>query len=101
MIYLWRIPEDYPERHIGIYDRERSPDSYLFDEGVYLEEIIGTSIIRVDKDIEDLRIFDALDNNTMIPLINDRVIKILQSIAPSDVQFIDIIIEAKDGRVLE
>ena len=37
-IYLWEIPENYPERLIGRYERERSPDRFLFEKGIQLSK---------------------------------------------------------------
>jgi hypothetical protein len=36
MVLLWRIPDDYPEEAIGLYDRTSSPDEYLFKEGAHV-----------------------------------------------------------------
>ena len=50
-IYLWVIPENYPEKLIGRYERERSPDRFSFRQGKYLSnsQISSVPIIKFNS----------------------------------------------------
>jgi hypothetical protein len=99
MVYLWDIPNEYPEKLIGEYDRENSPDRFLFKKGELLPEDIGRPTFKFDADIAELKKLDDLSNNAMVPVISDRLASILIEVASKDIQLIDIVIKAKDGEL--
>ncbi len=100
-VYLWEIPENYPEKLIGRYERERSPDSYLLEKGVKLKpaQMIGTPIVKFSVEKRDIEKYDCLVNSTAIPLVNERLAKLLENIAGDEVQFFCIKIECTDGEL--
>lgn len=97
MIYLWDIPDNYPEYLIGDYDRDKSPDRFLFKEGEQLPADVGVPTIKFGATVKELDEIDDLANNAMVPLVSSRVAILLNECAASDIQLIDAIIEAKDG----
>lgn len=99
MVYLWKIPNEYPEKLIGEYDRENSPDRFVFKKGELLPEDIGTPILKFDANIAELKELDDLANNAMVPVISESLASVLVEIAPSDIQLIDVTINAKDGNI--
>ena len=88
MIYLWRISDDYPQSLIGKYQREGTPDRFLFKKGEALPETVGTPIIKFDAPLAKLREYDCLSHSAMVPLVSAACAELLQEIAPTDVQFI-------------
>jgi hypothetical protein len=96
MVYLWNMPENYPKELIGRYDRERGPDRFLFKAGRRLGTEAGHPAICFSARQSKLLKFDSLANNAMVPLINDRVARILLEICPDDVELVDTLVVAKD-----
>lgn len=99
MVYLWKIPDEYPETLIGEYDRENSPDRFIFKRGEMLSSDLEKPFIKFDASVQDLRELDDLANNAMVPVINGRLAAILADLAPEDIQLIDVVINAKDGEL--
>lgn len=100
-IYLWKIPEGYSEKLIGRYERERSPDRFLFRQGKRLLEsqVTPTPIIKFNVSKKQLEQYDCLDNSSAIPLVNKRLANLLMEIAGDDIQFFDVSIECTDGEL--
>ena len=94
MVYLWEIPNEYPERFIGDYDRKNSPDRFLFKREVLPLEL-RRPIINYDASIQELRQSDDLSNNSMIPVVSKRLAEALLKFSPNDIQLIDVLIAAK------
>ncbi|MFA5193784.1 MAG: DUF1629 domain-containing protein [Verrucomicrobiia bacterium] len=91
MIYLWRIPEFYPELLIGEYQRDRSPDRFLFDRGTRVaEDIPAPSFVFNARNarLAVLGRYDILPNSTMVPLVTQRVARVLDEMAGEDIQLI-------------
>ncbi len=63
MVYLWKIPDEYPEKLIGEYDRENSPDRFIFKKGEILSSDLAKPVIMFDVSVQDLRELDDLANN--------------------------------------
>lgn len=99
MIYLWKIPDEYPEKLIGEYDRETSPDRFIFKKGELVSSDLSKPVIKFDANVQDLSELDNLANNAMIPVISERLAAILADFAPEDIQLIDVAIKAKDGEL--
>lgn len=96
---IWDIPDDFKERCIMSYKwRERKTDSSIFGRGVRLPcADIGGIKCSLDPNEYDLifaaRVspkeftkFDCLPNNSTAPLINQKVLNILNKLCPSDIQ---------------
>ncbi len=97
MIYIWRIPEKYPQKLIGLYDEKNSPNRFNFRKGHKISEKQGTIFIKFSCNISDIKRFDNLPNSSQLPLVNERLSKLLDEITEFDVQYFDSIIECKDG----
>lgn len=100
-IYLWKIPYDYPEKLIGRYERERSPDSFHFVQGTRLRQnqIFKHPILKFNVNKKQLEKYDCLINNTAIPLVNARLTNLLKKLADDDVQLFETIVECTDGEL--
>ena len=98
MPLLWRIPDDFPERAIGEYERSKSPDRFLFREGRVLE-IDGMPTLKFDVPSVAIPPFDCLPNNSLVPLVNSRVKRVLEQLCPSDVQLFEASVIAADRAV--
>lgn len=99
MVYLWKIPDEYPEKLIGEYDRKNSPDRFIFKRGEMLASDLAKPVIKFDASAQELRALDDLANNAMIPVIGERLAAVLVESAPEDIQLIDVVIKARDGEL--
>lgn len=99
MIYLWRIPNEYPESLIGEYDKECSPDRFLFVQGERIGDGNAVPSFTFTGEPEVLKKFDVLPNNTMIPLISERVAQILTRVCRNDVELLTASVCAAGGKL--
>jgi hypothetical protein len=88
MIFIWNIPDEYPEELIGEYLRDRSPDRFLFLRGQSFPTDLGTPHFAFHGKADMLRAYDILPNNAMVPLISRRAADIVMKLCPSDVQLL-------------
>lgn len=95
--YLWRIPDDYPQRLIGGYQDAVSPDRFLFKMGEPLPTPLEQPSIRFDATLGELSKFDCLCSNAMIPLVNFSVAEALMKICSDEVEFIKTKVTGNDG----
>ncbi|MBN1514556.1 MAG: hypothetical protein JXB13_21245 [Phycisphaerae bacterium] len=100
MVYLWQIPDDYPENLIGTYDRSRSPDRFLLKQGKPLH-LVADVHVRFDATASVLRQLDDLATNAMVPLVSARVVEVLVRIAARQVQLIPTKIMTLDGEMTD
>ncbi len=101
-IYLWTdSSETFSEDLIAQYDTERSPNRYLFQEGRTLSQKECPQMLSVyfPSKKEVLLQYDCLPNTALVPLVNQRVQKILLQLAPNDIQIIPVVIECDDASV--
>lgn len=98
MVYLWSVPTNYKNNHIGEYDRKSSPDRFLLLQGRKLKDgMFNTTpevIFEVSKNI--LLKFDCLPTNASAPLVNSRIKKLLEINALNDVEFVQAKVICKD-----
>ena len=99
MVYLWKIPEDYPDKLIGEYVKDDSPDRFVFHSGGVVTEL-GKPSIEFDADPCELRKYADLANSAMVPLINDALADFLLREAKADIQLIDVSMTAR-GKPVE
>ncbi|MDP3269972.1 MAG: hypothetical protein Q8M40_13120 [Legionella sp.] len=99
MIYLWEDPKNCTNKMIAVYERDISPDRFLFLRGTPVEqEKIIKSAVFIHMMVKDkIRSYDCIPNNSASPLVNQRIIDLLLEFAPDDVQLIDAEIHCKDG----
>ncbi|WP_298627856.1 DUF1629 domain-containing protein [uncultured Legionella sp.] len=85
---------------IAEYNRNRSPDRFLFLNGaeVAFNEIKSKCVFEHEMTkIEVISKFDAIPNNCASPLVNQKIIDLLIKLAPDEVQFFDTEVHCKDG----
>lgn len=100
MVYLWRIPDEYPQHFIGEYDKNNSQDRFEYKRGVRTtNKAEGEGpVINFDKaTLSELDKFGCLASNAMVPIVNEKISSVLFEIAPNDVEFCDVMVKAKDG----
>ena len=97
MIYLWESPDNYPEKLVGEYDRQRSPDRFLMQEGTPVE--MGDTYVEFEAKASWVRKFDALATNAMVPLVSPRIQEVLLRLAPDQVQFVPAHITTRDEEI--
>lgn len=99
MVSLWRVPDDHPVGMIGEYQRSVSPDRFLFRKGEGLPADVGVPVVRINAESEDIRIYDCLPNNAMVPLVGPRLGSFLMQCSPGDVQLVNARVLARNGEV--
>jgi hypothetical protein len=97
MVYLWTIPDDYPEKLLGEYQKDTSPDRFEFRKGELLPESIGTPRFTFRCSLADLEGCGDLCNNAQIPLLSEDVALLLQKYAGNSIQLFDTIVQTSDG----
>jgi len=99
MIYLWKLGGNYPEKLLGLYDHKQSPDRFLLYKGQVLSppEFDRPGIFRFNVSKGLLSCYDNLINTTRVPLVNERLRRILDELAPGDLQYLDTKIICSDG----
>jgi len=102
MIYVWKIvPNNYPEKLVGIYDRTHLIDQFLLNKGQKMEPSgFSSAVMSFAAAKKDLEHYDCLPNNLMIPLVNQRVRELCEEFSPEDVQFFPAQIKCDDGELL-
>jgi hypothetical protein len=96
LLWKWEIPDNFPNKMIGVYDRENSPDRFEFQRGKKIENLISLPKFLFSVSSARLKNFDVLPNNAGSPLISLRVAEILSGICPESVQFFDAEVQTKD-----
>ena len=101
MIYMWEIPENYKNRDIGQYDRDCSPNSFLLKRGRCLaaDELSPMPTVNFIVAKQRLLKLDCLANDTLVPLINQRVKRLLEDLIPDEVQFFSARCLCTDGEL--
>lgn len=97
MIYLWRIPNEYPESLIGEYDKERSPDRFLYFQGKRIGNSKDAPTFTFEGEPAVLGKYDVLPNSAMVPLVSERVAQILARVCRNDVELIKASVYAGRG----
>jgi hypothetical protein len=109
--YLWKRDPRIPEKCYGFYNwKERKTDSLIFMEGINLpasdigkihfSQDPATYDLVFDVQVEEARIrsYDCLSNNTAGPLVNKRVLELLQEMCPNDFQAFPAVIRSKQDK---
>lgn len=99
MSYTWEKDKiNYPENLVGEYDRQNSPDRFLFKRGEVLT-LNKTPIITFNASMDEILKFDELENNSGISLVSEKFAEKLSSYAKNEVQFLNTVIKANDGEI--
>lgn len=84
MLWVWSIPEDFPNKRIGEYVKGSGTDRFVFREGRGLTEQIVPPKIVFECSEKDLN--DVLPNSGLLLIVSKKVIDILTGICPQDIQ---------------
>lgn len=87
---------------MGVYNKNLSPDRFLLYAGRKLNNHEFPSPV-VDFEITKARVlrFDCLSSSALVPIVNDKIKHLIESIAPDDVQFIPVKVVCTDGILSE
>lgn len=100
MIYLWEIPDHYPETLLAEYDRERGPDRFAFKQGRPLDsDPSNRPRFRLRESASQLDGVHDIGNSALVPLVSRVLAEILQQTCPSDVQLVPAEIRCRDGLI--
>lgn len=88
MIWLWEIPDDYPEYAIGSYQTDVSPDRFLFRQCRPMPKDSPRPVVRFDCDIETLNAIGCLANSSQIPLVNEEIAELLLAEVENEIEFV-------------
>src|SRR3990167_10596481 len=99
MIYLWEKFQHCPTKLIAVYNKELSTDRFLFLDGIKLatEQVNKKLIFELEITQAQIVKYDCIPNNCASPLVNQKIVDILLSLAPNEVQFFDAEVRCKDG----
>lgn len=102
MLYLWEIPNEYPEALIGEYDRQHGPDRFTFKLGQPLDPLPSLPLrFRFQANSSTLRTWHDLGNNAMVPLVSKTVGDLLISRCPQDLQLLTTRLECFDTEIAD
>ena len=98
MLYLWEMPE-CAQKFIADYNRELSPDRFLFRKGINLlsDQVNIKPVFELKVTRAEIIQYDCIPNISASPLVNQKIVDILLKLAPDDVQFFDAEVKCKDG----
>ena len=97
---IWRIPDGFSQRLVAEYDRQVSPDRFLFLQGVSVHDS-RVPLFRSGGTLAELAKWASLPNQAMVPLVSPRLRDLIDSVAPGDAQFVPAHVEAKDGSAFD
>lgn len=97
MTYLWRIPDDYPQNLIGEYQKESSPDRFMFRKGEVLPSNVCVAVVKINAVLSKISKYASLPNSAMVPIIDRRLADLLTKYAQRDIQLFRVRVIAKDG----
>ncbi|POP40411.1 hypothetical protein CHU32_27580 [Superficieibacter electus] len=95
-MYMWSIPEQYPNKHIGGYQYD-IVSYFLFNRSIHVEKMNIHPVINYKADLNILNKYDCLPNNSLIPVINERLKIFLEAHSNNNVEFYKVDIHANDG----
>jgi hypothetical protein len=110
--FVWATPDKFPNSHYIEYKwKERKTNSYIFMQGSVLPHAnkgqLNTSQDSKDYDLIYhseivpelfLKKYDCLPNTGKSPLVNKKVLDILQSLCPDDIQAFPAVIVPEDPK---
>lgn len=87
------------QKFIADYNRELSPDRFLFRKGINLlsDQVNIKPVFELKVTRAEIIQYDCIPNISASPLVNQKIVDILLKLAPDDVQFFDAEVKCKDG----
>ncbi|PWU06493.1 MAG: hypothetical protein C5B43_01730 [Verrucomicrobia bacterium] len=96
-VYLWDAPRNYPNKWIGIYNRELSPNRFMFFDGKFIKEKLSKSIIDFECSKEELEKFGSIDTTTGSPIVREGVLEICFDLFKDQIQSFEVELRTKNG----
>ena len=97
MVYLLESTEDYPQDCIAEYDKEISPNRFIFTDGAFIDKLESPIIFKLDKPKDIILDIDYICNQASVPLVSPQMAYILETNFKNDIQLLNTIINAKDA----
>lgn len=95
-MYIWSIPEQYPNKYIGDYQNDII-DYFSFRKAIHLGQMHTNPSIIYNMDLNTIKTYDCLPNSSRIPVINNRLKIFIETHLHNDVEFHEVDIHAKNG----
>lgn len=95
-LWKWEIPDNYPNKWIGIYIREESPDRFGFQHGKRVDNITSVPKFSFNTVSSRLQKYGVLPNNAGSPLVSLEVGELLSDICKESIQLIDTELQTKN-----
>ncbi|MCM3667232.1 hypothetical protein M3204_22810 [Mesobacillus subterraneus] len=87
MIWIWAIPNTYPNKRIGEYIQDSGTDRFVFRQGkVISEDVIYPKIV---FEYSEKYLSDVLPNNGQLIIVSKKVLEIMEDVCPQDIQVFD------------
>ncbi|GGO00195.1 imm11 family protein [Saccharibacillus kuerlensis] len=84
MLWIWSVPEKFPNKKMGEYVKGSGTDRFVFREGRELtEQVIPPKIV---FECLEKHLNDVLPNSGLLLIVSKKVIEILEGICPQDIQ---------------
>jgi len=84
MIWIWSIPDNYPNNRIGEYIDGSGTDRFVFREGKIIhQEVISPKIV---FECAEKHLSDVLPNSGQLIVVSQRVLEILNEVCLQDIQ---------------
>lgn len=84
MLWIWSVPEDFPNKRIGEYVKGSGTDRFMFREGRELtEQIVPPKIV---FECLEKHLNDVLPNSGLLLIVSKKIVEILAEICPQDIQ---------------
>ncbi len=99
-IYLWSVLERSSQEYVGEYQGDNPQARFIYKQGAKItEKVTAPKVVFNDTTINKLKTFHCLESNMMVPIVDETISEILGSLAPNAVQFMDVVVLAKDGEL--
>lgn len=98
MIWIWHIPDEWPNKRIGKCVENTGTDRFAFMNASYLNphEVVCPDVV---FECQEKFLFEVLPNSGFLLITSDKVIDILNAICPNDFQTFEANIYANDKKI--
>lgn len=98
-MYYWSIPSFHPNRLMGDYIRETSPDRFLFLRGEMQERLSSITELTIEAKKPVVYGYSILPNNSGSPIVSRDILSFMSNFCSDDFQAFPCTIEARDGLI--
>lgn len=95
--YLWESLKKYPNKWIGIYNRELSPDRFMFFDGKLIKKELFKPIIDFVCVKERIEKFGSVDTTTGSPIVRNDVLEICADLFEDQIQTFEVELHTENG----